>query len=89
MERLKTFNPGDIIDYRVARIPHFYPVYDIGYVRKIDTLFTRINQIENIICIGRLGLCSYNNINFFVVNIIKYNRSYPVFLAHKPKGPSI
>jgi len=63
LERLKTFNPGDIIDYRVARIPHFYPVYDIGYEKKIVALFDKINQTENIICTGRLGLCSYNNID--------------------------
>lgn len=66
LERLKILNPGDIIDYRLARIPHFYPVYDIGYVKKIEALFTKINQIENIICIGRLGLCSYNNIDHCV-----------------------
>lgn len=63
LEKLKLLASGDVIDYRVTRIPHFYPVYDIGYEKKIDVLFDRINQIENIICTGRLGLYSYNNID--------------------------
>ena len=63
LEKLKLLGPCDVIDYRVARIPHFYPVYDIGYEKKIVALFDKINQTENIICTGRLGLCSYNNID--------------------------
>lgn len=63
LERLKLLKSSDVIDYRVARIPYFYPVYDIGYKQRMDELFEKINQIENIICTGRLGLCSYNNID--------------------------
>ena len=63
LERLKILKSSDIIDHRVARIPHFYPVYDIGYKERMETLFRKINQIENIISTGRVGLCSYNNID--------------------------
>lgn len=66
LERLNILRGSDIIDYRVARIPEFYPVYDIGYRKKIEALFERINSIENIVCAGRLGLCSYSNIDHCV-----------------------
>ncbi|MFH1754038.1 MAG: NAD(P)-binding protein [Candidatus Omnitrophota bacterium] len=63
LEKIGIISGKDVAGHGVARIPHFYPVYDIGYKERIDKLFEKINQIENIICTGRLGLFNYNNID--------------------------
>ncbi|MBU1147868.1 MAG: NAD(P)-binding protein [Candidatus Omnitrophica bacterium] len=63
LEKLSILTADDVIDHRIARVPNFYPVCEISYRKKIEALFEKINQVENIICTGRLGLCSYSNID--------------------------
>ena len=61
--RLKMLKKRDVSGSAVARLPNFYPVYKIGYKRKLKALVEKINGIENLITTGRLGLSSYLNID--------------------------
>jgi protoporphyrinogen oxidase len=63
LEKLRLINAPDVSAYRVARIRDFYPIYETGYKEKLGRFFRRINGIGNIVCAGRLGLASYNNID--------------------------
>ena len=66
LEKLNIINRGDVAEYKIVKIPQCYPLYSVGYDKKIEALIAKLCEIENIICTGRLGLCNYSNIDHCV-----------------------
>jgi len=52
---------GEASGFYVLRLKNIYPVYEIGYKEKLNTILGYTDQYENFITIGRLGLFNYNN----------------------------
>jgi len=61
LEELKLIKKEEVMDSRVVKIPNFYPCHDLDFEEKRNFLIDKINHIENVICIGRLGLADYCN----------------------------
>lgn len=55
------FEKEDIVGSYVHRVPKEYPVYDLGYKERVNTIKNYIKQFSNIQCIGRNGTFKYNN----------------------------
>lgn len=51
----------DVIDHLVIRIPNFYPRYDLRYVEKINGVTQKLQQVNNLLLTGRIGMYNYNN----------------------------
>jgi len=45
----------------VVRRRHFYPRYDLGYEEKMRTVTRKLQQVENLLLSGRIGMYNYNN----------------------------
>lgn len=63
LKQLRLISIDEVIEHKVARIPEFYPVFDLDYKQRLERQIDKINAFDNIISTGRLGLCSYNNID--------------------------
>ncbi|MDQ3239744.1 MAG: FAD-dependent oxidoreductase [bacterium] len=55
------FEKENITGSYVHRVPKEYPVYDIGYKEKVDTIKEYISKFSNLQIIGRNGTFKYNN----------------------------
>jgi protoporphyrinogen oxidase len=51
----------EVIDSLVKRVGNFYPRYDLGYVEKIKKMNSHLQQVENLLLTGRIGMYNYNN----------------------------
>ncbi len=45
----------------VVRVPKAYPVYDPGYLQRLDVIRNWLGSLRNLYCIGRNGQHRYNN----------------------------
>ncbi len=45
----------------VLRRRNFYPRYDLQYVEKMKAVDARLQQVENLLLTGRIGMYNYNN----------------------------
>lgn len=84
LEGLKIIKKQEIIDYRVVRLPDIYPAYEIGFESKRESLFDKINRIENIISIGRQGMYDYCNVDHCMDMAIYVARS--LFSGKEPSS---
>jgi protoporphyrinogen oxidase len=53
----------DVEHYAVLRIPHAYPVYDIGYRAFLNKVLDYLGGTDRLLSIGRQGLFHYNNMS--------------------------
>lgn len=44
-----------------VRLPHAYPVYDLGYQARLHTLDTWLSELEGLLTFGRQGLFAHDN----------------------------
>ena len=51
----------DVFDTLVVRVRNAYPVYDLGYKDKINSIIDFIEDGRNVLCLGRTGMFKYNN----------------------------
>jgi len=61
LEGLGILKQQEVIDHFSIRLRDVYPVYDLSYQKRVDTLLNEIDKINNLITNGRLGLFLYNN----------------------------
>lgn len=61
--KLKYLNQGDVLDYKIVRIKHAYPVYDINYKSKVEAVKKYLSTFENLHLVGRLGNFQYNHMD--------------------------
>jgi protoporphyrinogen oxidase len=55
------FEKENIVGSYVHRVPKEYPVYDLGYKEKVETIKAYLKQFSNLQIIGRNGTFKYNN----------------------------
>ncbi len=55
------FEKSDIVGFYIHRVPKEYPVYDLGYKEKVETLKNYLKEFANLQIIGRNGTFKYNN----------------------------
>ena len=61
VNKLKFVRDEDFEDAAVVRTTHAYPVYDLEYAGKIDTIKTFLANFEGLHIVGRGGTFRYNN----------------------------
>jgi protoporphyrinogen oxidase len=55
------FEKEHIVGSYVHRVPKEYPVYDLGYKERVETLKSYLKEFANLQIIGRNGTFKYNN----------------------------
>jgi hypothetical protein len=58
---MKIVRPDQITNGFVVRSDKAYPVIEVGYQRHIATIKSWLDQLENLLPIGRSGMFKYNN----------------------------
>lgn len=58
---LKMAAPGEVMDAFVKRVPKAYPVYERGYLKKVEIIKEFLRGLKNFQTAGRNGLHRYNN----------------------------
>ncbi len=61
--RIGLLKPGEAKPLDIVRLPHAYPVYDLEYAGRLETLRGALAGIENLHTTGRQGLFRYNNMD--------------------------
>jgi protoporphyrinogen oxidase len=75
---------GEILETRIARITHAYPVYDIDYRAKLDRIWSYLKEIPCLISLGRQGLFHHNNMDHSIYE----GMMAAEYLAEKENPPS-
>ncbi|WP_318343167.1 FAD-dependent oxidoreductase [Flagellimonas baculiformis] len=62
VRKIKLVTNDDLcLNGKVIKIPRSYPVYETGYMNKVNLIKNHLNNIENLDVIGRYGAFKYNN----------------------------
>lgn len=59
--RLGLLRPGEVQDSMVVRTTNAYPVYDLKYAAKVDTIRRHLETLPGLHILGRSGSFRYNN----------------------------
>jgi protoporphyrinogen oxidase len=51
----------DVTDKLVIRFRDFYPRYDLNYKEKVEKVSQKLQQVNNLLLTGRIGMYNYNN----------------------------
>jgi protoporphyrinogen oxidase len=51
----------EVRGFMVKRRRNFYPRYDLQYVEKMQGVSSQLQQVENLLLTGRIGMYNYNN----------------------------
>ncbi|MCC6546131.1 FAD-dependent oxidoreductase [Candidatus Sumerlaeota bacterium] len=62
-ERVGLFRKADVRMSLVHRIPHTYPIYDLGYRRRLNEIRKYLENFPRLINTGRQGLFLHNNMD--------------------------
>ncbi len=80
----------EISDAAVVRMRNVYPVYQIGYEEKVQTLRNALERFNNLLPFGRGGIHRYNNSDhsmmtafLTVENVLAGRRLYDVFKVNQ------
>jgi len=60
---LRSDQVGKVLDCFSTYMTHAYPIYDLGYRRRIDTALELCDRVPNLVTLGRQGLFRYNNMD--------------------------
>jgi protoporphyrinogen oxidase len=63
LARLELAKKAQAKDGCVVRYAKAYPVYDVGYARRLSLIREYLARFENLVCIGRSGQFRYNNMD--------------------------
>ncbi|MEC8278819.1 MAG: hypothetical protein VX026_13960, partial [Myxococcota bacterium] len=59
---------SSVIDVKIERLPHSYPIYHKDYPAELDKARTELSKFENLKLAGRTGLFWYNNMDHSMEN---------------------
>jgi protoporphyrinogen oxidase len=73
LQALKILNTPAVgeFDFFSKRVKTVYPVYDLGWRRRFDRLYQRLNVLENLYMIGRSALFLHCNIDHCMLMAIR------------------
>ncbi len=74
--------PSQVIGVAARRVREAYPVYRVGYRQKLGSVLGWLEQVPNLLCIGRCALFRYNNMDH---SIEMGRRAAAVLLQDKPR----
>jgi protoporphyrinogen oxidase len=60
LEKIDLIDRGDVMDYKVVRVPKAYPAY-FGTYNRFDEIREFTDSIHNLFLVGRNGMHRYNN----------------------------
>jgi protoporphyrinogen oxidase len=60
-------DPDSIEGYHFLKIPHAYPVYEVGYENGLKGIFDELTRRANMLSIGRQGLFFYNTMSNSII----------------------
>ncbi len=63
LHKLNLINKKFVIGSKVLRVPNAYPLFDVGFQKRCDTLYDYLNQYENLSFTGRSGKFRYYNMD--------------------------
>ena len=63
LEKARICKKEDIEGCFTMRMKQIYPVYNRDYKENLDKIFGYLDEFENILPVGRLGLFNYNNMD--------------------------
>lgn len=63
LQRRSIMKERDVEHHAVIRIPHAYPVYDMGYHAFLNKVLNYLGGTDRLLSIGRQGLFHYNNMS--------------------------
>ena len=67
LEQLNLASSKDIRDGLVVRMAKAYPVYETGYLQKLEVIKNFVEGFSNLQCIGRYGMFHYNGMDHSVL----------------------
>ncbi|MBI3393901.1 MAG: FAD-dependent oxidoreductase [Nitrospirae bacterium] len=66
LARLGFVKPDEVEDAAVVRVPHAYPVFEVGYERSYRTILDYLGRFENLHVAGRTGAFKYLNMDHVI-----------------------
>ena len=66
LQKLGFATSSDVVEGLAVRYDKAYPVYDVGYETRVNTIREYLAGFANLICVGRAGLFRYNNMDHSV-----------------------
>jgi protoporphyrinogen oxidase len=63
LQELELINKKHVIGYKVLRIPNAYPLFEVGFQERCETLYGYLDQFENLSFTGRSGKFRYYNMD--------------------------
>ncbi|WP_455211976.1 FAD-dependent oxidoreductase [Kaarinaea lacus] len=63
LQELGLIDCRDVIGSKILRIPHAYPLFEVGFQERCDTLYDYLEQFENLSFTGRSGKFRYYNMD--------------------------
>jgi len=63
ISRIGLVRQEEILDAHLVRLTHAYPVYDLLYRRKLQTIWSYLTQYPRLMTLGRQGLFHHNNMD--------------------------
>ena len=71
LETCGLINPGEVLGSFTHRLRFGYPIYTVGYKKRLDSLLEFTGEIENLITCGRQGAFDYSNMSEAIASGIK------------------
>jgi len=75
LHQLGLIDPDTFLDATVVRIANAYPIYDPGYLERINTVRAWVEGLVNLQTIGRSGQHRYINLDFAIVTGVQAARN--------------
>ncbi len=66
LARLGFVKPDEVEDAVVVRVPHAYPVFEVGYENSYRTILDYLGRFENLHVAGRTGAFKYLNMDLVI-----------------------
>jgi protoporphyrinogen oxidase len=63
LEGVGLLRRSDVLDVHAEYVPSAYPVYDLGYQRRVESALGSLSGWTNVVCTGRTALFWYNNMD--------------------------
>ncbi|MEK6972914.1 MAG: FAD-dependent oxidoreductase [archaeon] len=63
LEKIGICKKGDIEEVFIKRIPKVYPIYSLDYKENLSIILNFLDNIPNMLTVGRNGLFNYNNMD--------------------------
>jgi protoporphyrinogen oxidase len=75
---------GSLVGGHVVRVQKAYPVYDTGYIQRLETLKSWLTTMGGLYCIGRNGQHRYNNMDHSMMTALIAARNIALGESRNP-----